>query len=328
MVLYPLKFHPLLKEVLWGGDRLAKSGKRVPKGKNPAEIGESWELSGVADDESVVAFGTLADNTLSELIEVYMGELVGDAVYEKYGLEFPVLLKFIDTREKLSIQVHPSHEFAQEMHSARGKSEMWYIVDAKEGAAIYLDFKHPLSEEEYDKAVEDGTIAEHLNRIPVHKGEAYFVPSGTVHAIEGGVLLAEIQETSTITYRIDDWGRKDRNGHPRELHTALAAEVVNLTPTEGLTITKPSVRNGAVELLSCDTFSVNLVEVDGAVELDYAPLDSFVAFMCVEGEVTIRTMGHEVKLPALETVLIPADATDVVVSGKGKLLEIFVSVSE
>ena len=158
MVLYPLKFHPLLKEVLWGGDRLAKSGKRVPKGKNPAEIGESWELSGVADDESVVAFGTLADNTLSELIEVYMGELVGDAVYEKYGLEFPVLLKFIDTREKLSIQVHPSHEFAQEMHSARGKSEMWYIVDAKEGAAIYLDFKHPLSEEEYDKAVE-GIVA-------------------------------------------------------------------------------------------------------------------------------------------------------------------------
>lgn len=327
-MLYPLKFHPVLKEVLWGGERLAKAGKRVPKGKNSAEIGESWELSGIEDSESVVASGTLAGNTLSELVEVYMGELVGDGVYDKFGVEFPILLKIIDTRDKLSIQVHPSDEFAQQMHSSRGKSEMWYILDAEQDAAIYLDFKHPLSEEEYDRAVEEGTIVEHLNRIPVHKGESYFVPSGTIHAIEGGVFLAEVQESSVLTYRIYDWGRKDRNGHPRELHTALAAEVVNLTPTEGLNITKPSVRNGAVELVSCGAFTVNLVEVDGAVELDYAPLDSFVTFMCAEGEVTIRTLGHSTTLSALETVLIPAEATDVVISGKGRLLEIFVRESE
>ncbi len=323
-MLYPLKFHPVLKEVIWGGDRLSKAGKRVARGVNPAEIGESWELSGVEGAESVVAEGALADNSLSELVEVYMGELVGEGIYERYGLEFPVLLKFIDTRDRLSVQVHPSDEFAQQMHSSRGKSEMWYIIDAKEDAAIYLDFKQPLTEEEYDNAVEDGTIVEYLNRIPVRKGEAYFVPAGTAHAIDGGVFLAEIQETSDITYRIHDWNRLDRNGHPRELHTALAAEVVSLQPRSGLNITKESVSNKAVELLSCEQFSVNLVELEGALELDYAPLDSFVAYMCVEGGATVRAMGYDVHLGALETVLVPADATDVRLSGNGTLLEVFV----
>lgn len=323
-MLYPLKFTPLLKEVLWGGERLAKAGKPLPRGANPKSIGESWELSGVEGSESVVAEGDLADNSLSELIEVYMGELVGDKNYEKYGLEFPVLLKFIDTRERLSVQVHPSDEFARQMHSSRGKSEMWYIVDAEEGGAIYLDLRHPLSEEEYDRAVEEGTIAEHLNRIPVRKGEAYFVPAGTIHAIDGGIFLAEIQENSDITYRIHDWNRLDRKGHPRELHTALAAEVARLEPQEGLCITKPSVRNQAVEMLSCEQFSVNLVEVNGIVEADYAPLDSFVAFMCIEGEVSVRAMGHDVHLAALETTLIPAEATDLTLKGKGKLLEVFI----
>lgn len=323
-MLYPLKFKPLLKEVLWGGERLAKSGKPLPRGVNPKEIGESWELSGIEGCESVVSEGALAKNTLSELVEVYMGDLVGDKNYDRYGLEFPLLIKLLDVRNRLSVQVHPSDEFAREVHSARGKSEMWYILDAEEGGAIYLDVKHPLSEEEYEAAVEDGTIVNHLNRIPVHKGEAYFIPAGTIHTIEGGVFLAEIQEPSTITYRIYDWNRKDCLGHPRELHTALAADVVNLTPREGLNITKESVRNGGVELLSCEQFSVNLVNVDGAVELDYAPLDSFVAFLCVEGEVTLRAMGHEERLSALETILLPAEATDVVLAGRGTLLEVFV----
>ncbi len=323
-MLYPLKFHPILKEVLWGGDRLAKAGKPLPRGANSQSIGESWELSGIEGAESVVAEGALADNSLSELLEVYMGELVGDKNYEKYGLEFPVLLKFIDTRDRLSVQVHPSDEFAREMHSSRGKSEMWYIIDAEEDGAIYLDLKHRLSEEEYDRAVEEGSIVEHLNRVPVRKGEAYFVPAGTVHAIDGGVFLAEIQETSDITYRIHDWNRLDRKGHPRELHTALAAEVVRLVPQEGLCITKPSVHNESVEMLSCEQFSVNIIEIDGAIETDYAPLDSFVAYMCVEGEASVRAMGYDVHLGALETVLIPADATDVTLSGTGTLLEVFV----
>ncbi len=323
-MLYPLKFIPLMKEVVWGGERLAQAGKAVPKGKNPSQIGESWEISGLEGDESVVKDGELADNTLSELIEVYMGDLVGDRVYSKYGLEFPVLLKFIDTREKLSVQVHPTDEFANQMHSARGKTEMWYIVDAEPDGAIYLDFSRTLSEEEYDAAVENGTIDKYLKKRLVHKGESFLVPAGTIHSIGGGVLLAEVQESSDITYRIYDWGRVDAKGHPRELHTALAAEVVNLDPRESLNLTRPSICNGAVELSSCEAFSVNLVEVNGAVELDYAPLDSFVAYMCVEGEVMIRTMGQSQSLCSLETLLVPAEATDLVISGKGKLLEIYI----
>lgn len=313
-----------MKEVVWGGERLARAGKSVPRGKSASHIGESWELSGLEGDESVVAEGELSGNTITELVEVYMGELVGDRVYSKYGLEFPVLLKFIDTRDRLSVQVHPSDEFAQQMHSARGKTEMWYVVDAAPDGAIYLDFSRSLTEEEYDQAVENGTIDSLLHKRLVHKGEAFLVPAGTIHSIGGGVLLAEVQETSDITYRIYDWGRKDLLGHPRELHTALAAEVVNLTPHKTLNITKESVRNGAVELAACDVFSVNLVDVKGAVELDYAPLDSFVAYMCVDGEVTIKTMGESVRLEQLGTVLIPAEATDLVISGSGKLLEIYI----
>lgn len=326
-MLYPLRFEPLMKEVVWGGERLARAGKRVAKGKNPKMIGESWEVSALEGEVSVVTNGELADNTLTDLVEVYMGDLVGDAVYERFGLEFPVLLKFIDTRDKLSVQVHPTSEFAEEMHGSRGKTEMWYIIDSEPDGAIYLDFSRALSEDEYDAMVEAGTIEKGLRKRLVHKGEAFLVPAGTIHSIGGGVLLAEVQETSDITYRIYDWGRKDAMGHPRELHTALAAEVVNLTPHENLNITKPSVRNGAVELTSCDLFSVNLVDVNGAVELDYAPLDSFVAYMCVEGKVTIKAMGESQELECLQTLLVPAEVTDLVISGKGKLLEVYIGGS-
>lgn len=326
-MLYPLKFSPIVKEVIWGGGRLAAEGKRIPKGKNPQSIGESWELSGVEGDESVVAEGALADNTLSELIEVYMGELVGDGVYEKYGLEFPVLLKFIDSRDKLSVQVHPSDEFAEQMHSSRGKTEMWYIVDAEPGGSIYLDFSRTITEEEYDAAVEEGDLDKYLRKVEVQRGETYFVPAGTVHAIGAGVVIAEIQETSNITYRIHDWGRLDKNGHPRELHTALAAEVVNLTPREDLNVTKEPVRNGSVTLVECEHFVTNLVEVDGAVELDYAPLDSFVAYMCVGGSVEVKALGERVGLKAFETVLLPAEATDVVLTGAGRLLEVYMGAN-
>ena len=323
-MLYPLKFIPALKEVVWGGERLVRAGKPAPKGLDPKHIGESWEISGLEEGESVVAFGALADNTLAELTEVYMGELVGEKVYEKYGLEFPVLVKIIDTRERLSVQVHPTDEFAEQMHSSRGKLEMWYVIDAAPDGAIYLDVAHPMTEEEYDQAVEDGTIASYLRRRVVHKGDAFVVPEGTIHSIGAGVLLAEIQEPSNITYRIYDWGRVDSLGHPRELHTALAAEVASLIPAENLEITHPSRRNEAVELYSCERFTTNLLEIDGTVEMDFAPLDSFVAYLCVEGEVVIRSMGESESLGELQTLLIPAEATDVTIGGRGKLLEIFV----
>lgn len=325
-MLYPLRFIPLLKEVVWGGSRLAESGKKVARGVNAHRIGESWELSGMEGSESVVAEGELADNTLSELTEVYMGELVGDGVYEKYGTEFPVLLKFLDARDRLSVQVHPSDEFALEMHGARGKTELWYVVDAEPDGAIYLDLARTLSEEEYDAAVENGTLESYIRRRLVHKGEAFLIPAGTIHSIGGGVLLAEVQEPSDITYRIYDWDRLDEKGHPRELHTALAAEVVCLTPKQGLNVTREPKRGGAVEIAACEHFVVNLIEVAGAITLDYAPLDSYVAYMCVEGEVEIKTLGESCSLRKLQTLLLPAEVGDVVIAGHGKLLEVFTKV--
>lgn len=323
-MLYPLKFTPVTREVVWGGSRLVAAGKKAPKGKNPDKIGESMEICPLVEYESVAANGYLKSNTLSELIEVYMGELVGERTYDKFGLEFPLLLKFLDVNDTLSVQVHPNDEFALQEHGTRGKTEMWYIIEATPEAAIYLDLKHSLTEEEYDSVVESGTIAQHLNRIPVQKGDAFLIPAGTIHSIDKGVLLAEVQETSNLTYRIHDWNRKDINGKMRELHTDLAAEVVRLTPQEGLNLTKPARKGEAVELISCDQFTVNLLWVGGAVELDYAPLDSFVAYMCTEGEVVVSCCGESEKLSALQTILLPAEATDVVVKGEGKLLEIYI----
>ena len=323
-MLYPLKFAPIMKENVWGGSRLAATGKRVSKGKNPDKIGESREICGLEDCESVVSNGFLKANTISELTEVYMGELVGDKVYDKFGIEFPLLLKFLDVNEPLSVQVHPNDEFALQEHGTRGKTEMWYIIDAAPDAAIYLDLKHSLTEEQYDDAVQNGTIVEHLNRVAVKKGDAFLIPAGTIHSIDKGVLLAEVQETSDITYRIFDWNRKMGGNNDRELNIDLAAEVVNLTPQQGLDISKPAEKGKAVELTSCDQFTVNLLWVDGALELDYAPPDSFVAYMCTEGEVEIKACGESEKLSALQTLLLPAEATDIVLKGCGKLLEIYI----
>lgn len=323
-MLYPLRFTPIMREMIWGGGRLVASGKKAPRGVRAESVGESWEISGLEEHESVAANGYLKSNSISELIEVYMGELVGDGVYDKFGLEFPLLLKFIDVRERLSVQVHPDDEFARKEHGARGKTEMWYIVDATPDAAIFLDLKHPLTDEAYDLAVEQGTIEEHLNRIPVKRGDAFLIPAGTIHSIDKGVLLAEIQECSNITYRIHDWNRLDHNGRPRELHYDLAAQVVRLSPQEGLNITKEARKGEAVELVACDQFCVNLIEVAGAIELDYAPLDSFVAYMCVEGEVSVSCCGESEKLGTLQTLLLPAEATDVVLKGSGRVLEVFI----
>lgn len=303
---------------------MATCGKRVPKGKDPNKLGESWEISGLEECESVASNGFLKSNSISELIEVYMGELVGDKVYDKFGVEFPLLLKFLDVNDTLSVQVHPNDEFALQEHGVRGKTEMWYIIDAAPDAAIYIDLKHPLTKEQYDEAVEDGTIAQHLNRLSVKSGDAFLIPAGTIHSIDKGVLLAEIQECSDLTYRIYDWNRKDVDGKLRELHLDLAAQVVNLAPQSGLNITQPARKGEAVELVSCDQFTVNRLWVEGAIELDYAPLDSFVAYMCTEGSLTVSCCGESEKLSALQTLLLPAEATDVVIKGSGHLLEIYI----
>ena len=221
-MLYPLKFHPILKKKIWGGERLAYKSE-----KHEESIGESWEISAVEDNISVVSNGILADNDLQELIEVYMGDLVGDHIYEKFGIEFPLLIKYIDANDDLSIQVHPDDKTAKERHNAYGKTEMWYIVDAEKDASLVLGFNHEIDKATYLQALHHNKLMDLLNVQKVKKGESFFIPAGLVHAIGKGCLIAEIQQTSDITYRIYDYNRKDANGNTRELHTDLATDVID-----------------------------------------------------------------------------------------------------
>ena len=325
VMLYPLKFKPILKSQIWGGDRLVKAGKRLPAKLSAAagSIGESWEISGVEGDVSVVSNGFLKSNNLEEITEVYMGDLVGEKVYDTYGLEFPVLVKFIDAHDVLSVQVHPDDGLTRERHGSRGKTEMWYVADCEPGAYLYVGFNRPVTRDEYLRAVSEGTLTDLLMRYEVRKGDAYYIPAGTVHAIGPGLLIAEIQETSDITYRISDWGRLGRDGKPRQLHTAEATDAIDFN--YGKEYFRPAVAApGSVkEIVSTPFFTTNVIEVDGEVRRDYASLDSFVAYICTDGALRADTDGGSEKLAALESLLLPAEIDEAVLSGKGTLLEVY-----
>ncbi len=320
-MIYPLKFKPFFKQRIWGGEMLgSKMGKKLPAG---VPVGESWEISGVEGDVSVVAEGKLRNNTLEELIEVFMGELVGEGVYEKYGLEFPVLIKLIDARDVLSIQVHPHDELARERHGCSGKTEMWYVIDCEPGAELYLGLRPGTTREEYLTAVESGTLPALLNRVKVAPGDAYFIPAGTLHAIGRGLLLAEIQQTSDVTYRVDDWGRVDEKGHPRELHTALALDAIDFAAPGEYDVTQNPVAGQAVTLKKCPWFTVNLVAVEGSLVRDYHRLDSFVAYVVLEGTFSVVYSAGEVTAGKGESVLVPAIEDEIELRGAGKLLEVY-----
>ena len=271
---------------------------------------------------SVVSNGFLKSNDLQEVIEIYMGEAVGDQVYEKYGLEFPVLIKLIDARDMLSIQVHPGDELAMERHGSRGKTEMWYVIDHEPGAFIYAGFKRTVSREEYLEAVAVGKLAGLLEKYEVKKGDVYYIPAGTVHAIGKGILLAEIQETSEITYRIDDWGRAGTDGKPRELHVEEAALAVDLSYREDLKRTVIPQAGTSRELVASPYFTTNILWFDGKLARDYATLDSFVAYVCTEGEAEITWEGGTEKISELGSVLIPAEIDEITLSGKATILEV------
>ena len=321
-MLYPLKFKPLLKERIWGGDLLKKRlGKRVPK---ELPIGESWEISCLPDDLSVVSNGPLAGNNLEELIEVYMGDLVGDKIYDQFGLRFPLLIKYIDAQDKLSVQVHPDDHLATERHTSYGKTEMWYVVDAAPDSELFLGFQQGVDRATYLQHVEQGTLPEILERIKVHAGDAFFIPAGTVHTIGKGVLVAEIQQTSDITYRIYDWGRTDSKGQPRTLHAELAEQAVHFGAHDPYNITAPARSNEAVSLKRCPYFSINLLEVDESMERNHVERDSFVVYMAVEGSFTMDwSDGHE-QIKRGETLLVPACVEELTLHGKGRLLEIYI----
>lgn len=308
MQLYPIKFKPIFVEKVWGGDRLKKVlNKNV---ESDAPIGESWELSAVQGNISVVENGFLAGNTIEDIIEIYMGELIGDEVYMKYGVEFPLLFKFIDANDKLSIQVHPDDDTAKYRHYAYGKTEMWYVVDAEPETEMIVGFKKQLPKNEFLKRIEDKSLIDYLNFEKIKKGDAFYIPSGRVHALLTGTLVAEIQQTSDITYRLYDWDRPGLDGKPRELHTDLALDVIDFSFKDSYKTEFDKIPEMRNTIVACPYFTANYVEFDHDTEFDYTKLNSFVVYMCLEGEFEIDYTGEEkVVIKKGETVLIPAEFT-------------------
>jgi len=323
-MLYPLKFSPILKDKIWGGTKLKTLFNK------PAEtlkLGESWELSGYEGDESEVTNGYLAGNNLRELIEIYMGELIGDTVFDEYGLSFPLLFKLIDANENLSIQVHPGDEVAAERHNSYGKTEMWYVVDADKGSELIIGFNEDCSRETYLDAMAQDKVEDLLQKVPVSKGDVFFIPAGRVHAIGKGVVVAEIQQSSDITYRIYDYKRKDDNGNERELHTEQALDVIDFTASKQPKTIYSPVLNETTPLVKCNYFTTNMVHFNKRLERNYATLDSFVAYMCMEGNFTIDFEGDKTTVSKGDTVLIPASIDELILMPDSDvtLLEVYVS---
>lgn len=310
--MYPIKFRPILKSTLWGGERI-KAFKELET--TQTDIGESWELSNVPDDESIVANGSEEGKTISDLIRKYKGELVGEENYLRFGDNFPLLIKFIDAREDLSIQVHPNDELAQARHNSFGKTEMWYVIDNNNGKAkLRSGLKKEITPEEYAARIANDTICEVLDEYAVKPGDIFFLPAGRIHSIGAGCFIAEIQQTSNITYRIYDFNRKDKEGNSRELHTELSKDAIDYTVEKSYRTEYEAKRDVPVDLVSCQYFNTALYDLTELLHISYDGLDSFVIYVCVEGSATIvDTKGNEVKMKAGETILIPATLTEITI---------------
>lgn len=322
-MLYPLKFQPVLKEKIWGGTTLSKFGKSL---QDATHIGESWELFAFNNTGSVVANGLLAGNDLQELLEVYMGDLVGDRIYEQFGNYFPLLFKLISADDKLSLQVHPDDDTAFQQHHCSGKTEMWYVLSAEQGATLTLGLKHDTDQNELRNSVNKGTFSDLLCTIPVQTGDVAFIPSGRIHAIGAGVCLLEIQQASDITYRLYDYNRTDADGNKRELHLEQALQVLDYSAVKQPLIHYTPKNNGAVNLVSCNYFTTNLLCFDRTIARDYAPLDSFVVYSMLNGSCSVETDLGNTTLHAGETLLLPALCNDVKLvpaATAARLLEVY-----
>jgi mannose-6-phosphate isomerase len=322
--LYPFKFETVLKEKVWGGDALVTSfNKRATESHS---IGESWELSAVSDNQSVVSNGFLAGNNIEELIEVYMGDITGDPIFEKFGNVFPLLIKFIEAREDLSIQVHPNNELARKRHNAYGKTEMWYILESKPGSKIYTGFKDGVTKESYEEAVRNRSIDKLLNVETANPGDAFFTPAGRVHAIGAGIVLVEIQQTSDITYRIFDWNRKNTGKEKRELHTDLALGAIDFKQSGKNKIIVEPIINKSENLVSCEFFNTDIIRFNRPLEKEYYSNDSFVVYICIEGDFFICWDGNSDKVTKGETVLLPAMIKEVTLKpiNEACLLEVYI----
>lgn len=323
-MLYPLTFKPILKKVIWGGSDICPF-----KGITPVQegIGESWELSHVDGDYSIVAEGELADKSLDDLIKTYGKELLGEHVMERFGTRFPLLIKFIDARDNLSIQVHPNDELAKARHNSFGKTEMWYVIKARENAFLYSGFSQQIDANEYVKRVQENTIMDVLKRYDVQEGDVFFLPAGRVHAIGAGCFIAEIQQTSNITYRIYDYNRKDKNGNTRELHTELAKDAIDYTLYPDYKTHYKAHSNATVNLADCKYFTTNLIDMDTTMTRNFEELDSFVVYICMDGKAVITDdNGYEIHVHQGQTVLIPACTKSVTIAPapQAKFLESYI----
>lgn len=313
------KFSPIYKEVTWGGTRIFEFKNIAEAG---ACVGESWEISGVNGQESVVSEGEDKGLLLSELVAKYKSQLVGNSNYNLYGDHFPLLIKFIDARNTLSVQVHPNESIARQRHDCSGKSEMWYIIDAEKDAQMYIGLREALGKEEYNVMVSEKTLLDVIERHTPQPGNSYYIPAGRVHSIGAGILLLEVQQASDITYRIYDFDRKDKNGNMRELHTELAMEAIDLNKTDNCACTPLFLTEQTEQLVKCPYFEVRKSDINGEIELHQN--DSFTIAVCVEGDIelnaTLNGRTEKMELKCGFSTLIAAAATNIKVTGIGKLI--------
>lgn len=331
-MLYPFKFRAQLFHKIWGGHSIEKWYDYVPA--DYENVGEAWVMSDVEKYPTEVSNGAHAGDSLQDLLEVYMDELVGEKVYDVFGNHFPLLLKFIDATDDLSIQVHPDDDYALENEKSLGKTEMWYVLPSKGDAAIYLGWNQQMNLSLIHAAIADGTLSEYLREYKVHEGDVAYIPAGTVHAMRRNTIVAEIQENSDITYRLYDYNRIGNDGKKRPLKLDKALQVMDFNPDNEASYapTMPRI-DGVVNLKKTPYFTANLLSPTRPVQRDYAPLDSFVAYMCVEGQCEVTALDCEtedksVSMRMGEAVLIPATLNDILITPQGhcKLIEIYVEL--
>lgn len=324
MSLYPIKFAPIIKEKIWGGQKLRTVlNKELGSLKNG---GESWELSSVPGEVSVVANGDLTGALLTDLMKRFKGELMGGKVYDRFGAMFPLLIKFIDANDDLSVQVHPDDAMARQRHDSFGKTEMWYVMAADQGAKLISGFSKTIGKDQYKPLLERGEFLDVLAQHQVKPGDVFFMPAGRIHAIGRGVLVAEIQQTSDVTYRVYDYDRRDDAGNARELHVDEALDAIHFNDSDSGAVSYEILSGDAVNLVNCPYFCTSIVGVNGVVARDLSEVDSFHIYMCVEGGCEIVTASGSVSMKAGETVLIPAALKQATIKSTTltKLLEVYV----
>ncbi len=324
MTLYPLRFSPVYCYRIWGGEKLKTV---LNKEYEEDSIGESWEISDVEQYETLVSEGNLKGATLKEIIKKFKGDFLGESVYKQFGNEFPLLIKFIDAKTPLSIQVHPDDALAKERHNSFGKNEMWVVMDSEKEAELIVGFNTKLNKEEYSNHINNNTITEVLNTEKVKKGDVFYIPAGRVHAIGAGVLLAEIQQTSNVTYRIFDYNRVDpQTNQQRELHTDLALDAINFDLFDEYKTHYNLETNSSNHLVHSPFFKTNIIKIKGILKRDYSLLDSFVILMCLDGFANIITEVGNYTIQQGETILLPATIKNIVIqANEAEIIEVYMS---